>query len=940
MKNKNAFTLVELLATLVILGVLLAIAVPTVGRYLKQGKNTYYHGLETDTLAAGRDYLLDYKSLLPREIEGVTVVTLKELIDNHYIDPLKDEDGNECDGEISVVKVGKNDYEYHACLSCGKKYQSDSKECEVSGNNNTDKDYTINLNEELATVVKQGDFLSLPTATVIEKVGGVETIADASLEPVPRMIDTNALGNTTVTWTYRSKKITRSVQVVDSVAPVIESLRLSYSSASDYDGSITNRDLVLKITAKDYACPLGSDCRKRYPNLEGSGISGIYYKQKNATEWNVYATQKNRTTVPLKNTLWGEIEVKVVDMSGNSSEIQILQIQVDKYAPLKPEIKYLKGENSKEWQKEIQIELNAIDDVGIRYYEIYKDDIFYGTTGSIWIPPNNFSSDNITFRAIDISGNKGSFSAPQKIHVDNEEPSVPFVNLNGYTSGVWTSQDIKLSFSARDNGKIDYYEYADSDYATTGTKISNPWIFTEDGIWTVYIRAIDTAGNIGPWSNQYIIILDKKIPSIPEVSYLSGESSSAWQNNIRIKLSANDNRGIRYYEIYKDGLYYGTTGEVWVPPNNFSSENVTFRAVDIVGNKGDFSVPQKIHMNTEQPTLSESYWGSVTNKLAPLYIKVTDCPSGINRIQCQTSTSDGGFNNWEWVNAVWDSSENAYRCDITPETFGHYNQTYLTNIYIYDNIGHGGYYTQHSITIPGLTYKLSQAAKTGDYVMYKPPSTNYQSPKSLNGNSNQTINPSNYTGLWQVLYNNSNYGLQIVSSEVTAQLSIYGYTGMNNIYSTLNNAASAYMDGIYAISARHIGTNPSNPNDPSDWCYLEGEPVKCSEKTVYLTDLNALKNARSQNANGIAATNKDYFLVSRQNFTCNPTTEEEDKTSTTNCYCITDSRTQNGLLKAQCPVTYPNEKRITNGIRPVITLSNETLVIGNGTFSNPYVIQY
>ena len=72
MKNKNAFTLVELLATLVILGVLLAIAVPTVGRYLKQGKNTYYHGLETDTLAAGRDYLLDYKSLLPREIEGVT----------------------------------------------------------------------------------------------------------------------------------------------------------------------------------------------------------------------------------------------------------------------------------------------------------------------------------------------------------------------------------------------------------------------------------------------------------------------------------------------------------------------------------------------------------------------------------------------------------------------------------------------------------------------------------------------------------------------------------------------------------------------------------------------------------------------------------------------------------------------------------------------------
>ena len=936
MENKKGFTLVELLATLVILGVLLGLAVPAVGGYLKKGKISYYHGLETDLLAAGKDYLLDYRSLLPREVNGSNVITLDELVKNNYIDEIKDEDGKACDGNVTVIKKGKSNYDYLVCLTCGKKYKSDDSKCEYISSNENARNYTIQLNGQLPSTVNQGDFVRIPTAKVVEDVGNGTRVIDDRLEGTPKSIDTTALGTTTISWTYRAQRITKSIRVVDSVAPVIDSFYLSYVSAAGYEGTITNKGLSIRLSARDYACVVGSDCRRRYPNLEGSGIQAVYYKEKNATKWTIYNTNRTNITIPIEESLWGEIEVKVVDGSNNSSAVQTFQIQMDIKPPSKTSVNYIKGESTSKWQNDISVQLSAKDDIGIRYYEVYKDGFFYGTTGESWIPPNNFSSDNVTFRAVDLAGNKGEFSEKQKIHRDTENPDVPTVNLNGYTSGVWTGHDIRLSFSAADNGSIDYYEYAESNEAEEGIKISNPWDFTQDGLWTIYIRAVDVAGNKSGWSNGYNIWLDKIPPQIPRVTYLSGISSSSWQGNVRIQLDASDNHGLKYYEIYKDGVFYGTTGNIWVPPDGFSSDQVTFKSVDIVGNRSESSVAHKIHVNSSQPTLSGLYWGEVTNTLAPLYIKIMDSSSGINRIECQTATTSGAYNNWHTFQAVWDASENAYRCDITPSTFGHYNQNYLTNIYVYDNVGNGGYYSQQSVMIPSLSYKLSNVARPGDYVTYRVPSDSYTSSKTDNGVRDQTIIPSDYHGTWQVLYNDGNYGLQIVSSDVTTDLSVYGYTGIYNIYNTLNEISSAYMDGVYATSARHIGTNPSNPNDSSSMCTFEDQEVKCWEQSVYLTDLNALKNAKSQNPNGIAATNREYFFISRQKYACN-----EGGIGGENCYCLTDSRDLSGnTWSARCPVVYPDQKEVTSGIRPVIQLNSETVVLGSGTLQDPYVIQY
>ena len=135
-------------------------------------------------------------------------------------------------------------------------------------------------------------------------------------------------------------------------------------------------------------------------------------------------------------------------------------------------------------------------------------------------------------------------------------------------------------------------------------------------------------------------------------------------------------------------------------------------------------------MDTENPVHTSWWWGEVTKDVARLYIQVSDNASGINRVQCPTSTQNGNFTNWYWFNANWDSSANAYRCDITPSTFGHYGQQYKTHLYVYDNANNGGYYSESSTNVPGIEWNYSYNGSDGtngsSQVWTTPYSGNYQ----------------------------------------------------------------------------------------------------------------------------------------------------------------------------------------------------------------------
>ena len=119
--NKKGFTLIELLATIVILGLLVTLGYVSVRAILDRGNDNYYKTQEDMLILAGKDYFADYRSKLPKEVGKSAYVTLKTLIDEKYIDPIKDENEKDCnvdESRVTALKVSETEYQYYGSLVC------------------------------------------------------------------------------------------------------------------------------------------------------------------------------------------------------------------------------------------------------------------------------------------------------------------------------------------------------------------------------------------------------------------------------------------------------------------------------------------------------------------------------------------------------------------------------------------------------------------------------------------------------------------------------------------------------------------------------------------------------------------------------------------------------------------------------------------------------
>lgn len=118
---EKGFTLVELLAVILILGIIISCAFAAVMTNIKEAHKEYYASQEKMVTMSGREYFSDYRSQLPKEIGPVSRVSLKTLIKEKYIEEVVDYKKNACDYEKSYVYVQKqsnNTYQYYTFLKC------------------------------------------------------------------------------------------------------------------------------------------------------------------------------------------------------------------------------------------------------------------------------------------------------------------------------------------------------------------------------------------------------------------------------------------------------------------------------------------------------------------------------------------------------------------------------------------------------------------------------------------------------------------------------------------------------------------------------------------------------------------------------------------------------------------------------------------------------
>ena len=131
--NNNGFSMIELLAVIVILGIISTISIVSVSRLVERSRENYYETQQKQLILAAQSYANDNKSVLPKETGSFSTVYLKELYDKKYItDKIVDQNKNECypdktvDGSgktiegsrVEIYKSSKGDYKYVGYLEC------------------------------------------------------------------------------------------------------------------------------------------------------------------------------------------------------------------------------------------------------------------------------------------------------------------------------------------------------------------------------------------------------------------------------------------------------------------------------------------------------------------------------------------------------------------------------------------------------------------------------------------------------------------------------------------------------------------------------------------------------------------------------------------------------------------------------------------------------
>lgn len=151
MKDKKGFTLIEVLAVIVILAVIAGLIIPNIKRYKDKGNKEYYDKLKDNIVLAVKDYYSSHPEELPRGqvtyVDGVEVrlytteLSLQNLINNNYLtNEVVDTQGKSCvTTESKVVVTNMNgEYTYQLCYLCDGKLGSDNSDvCKYSNPQNS-----------------------------------------------------------------------------------------------------------------------------------------------------------------------------------------------------------------------------------------------------------------------------------------------------------------------------------------------------------------------------------------------------------------------------------------------------------------------------------------------------------------------------------------------------------------------------------------------------------------------------------------------------------------------------------------------------------------------------------------------------------------------------------------------------------------------------------
>jgi len=142
LKQKKGFTIIELMAVIVIIAIIATLVVTSVISYREKAKEEYISALKDQLELAARSYYSDNPKSLPRgqiedgyKIYNSYVMVSNLMVNNYFTNNLVDDEGNDCSSEsyVTVSNLAGN-YNYEPCLICNGRVLNEGGYCSIDGN--------------------------------------------------------------------------------------------------------------------------------------------------------------------------------------------------------------------------------------------------------------------------------------------------------------------------------------------------------------------------------------------------------------------------------------------------------------------------------------------------------------------------------------------------------------------------------------------------------------------------------------------------------------------------------------------------------------------------------------------------------------------------------------------------------------------------------------
>ena len=506
--KKSGFTLLELLATIIILGLLTTIVIGVILPLLNRGNDEYYKNQENMLVLAARDYFADHRSRLPKEIGETSTVTLKELIEGKYIDPIKDKEGVDCDLEKSTVvvqKITEKDYQYYVTLVCNG--DNDNEEDDPTYESEKDKQkptIVFNPNKESSTNPINIKMIMKDNKGIASYRYVVEKDGSEYYDSEYQNYTTDPTINLTEKGTYRitgyaidtggneTTKKSREYEIYEGIS----------CSEVNFESNIESETWSKETIEVDITVPSNT---YRY-EIETKKDNGTYQLEKTVIG-------NAKTKISLTNTGNYQLRVTVYDRDGSSCSKESEAYYVDKTPPSCPTITSTTNANS--WTKNnITLTIKPASDT-VEWEWSYKNTMNnsdYTTpvthAGSTPVNKTYMSTGKWQgkIKVTDEAGNSQVCNT-STYYIDKNPPDVsnPTKIIGGGDTGQTFSFYIKYTYSDNESGLgrryIKWVTHGNSVHSADGNYGGDPNGKDEVGTWGNSIQIIeysiwDMAGNV------------------------------------------------------------------------------------------------------------------------------------------------------------------------------------------------------------------------------------------------------------------------------------------------------------------------------------------------------------------------------------------------------------------------------------------------------------